>query len=38
VEDSDWRTKRALTAVMLFFTLAETGSPDKLRLIAIPAQ
>jgi hypothetical protein len=38
VEDSDWRTKRALTAVMFFFTLADTGSPDKLPLITIPAQ
>jgi hypothetical protein len=31
-------TKRALTAVMFFFTLADTGSPDKLPLITIPAQ
>jgi hypothetical protein len=38
VEDSDWLTKRALTAVMFFFTLADTGSPDKLPLITIPAQ
>ena len=35
---SDWLTKRALTAVMFFFTLADTGSPDKLPLITIPAQ
>jgi hypothetical protein len=38
VEDSDWLTKRALTAVMFFFTLADTGSPEKLPLITIPAQ
>ena len=38
IDDSDWSTKRALTAVMFFFTLAETGSPEKLPLITIPAQ
>jgi hypothetical protein len=38
VDDRDWRTKRALTAVMFFFTLAETGDPGKLPLITIPAQ
>ena len=38
VEDSDLRTKRALTAVMFLFTLAETGIGDKLPLITIPAQ
>jgi hypothetical protein len=38
VDDSDSLTKRALTAVMFFFTLADTGSPDKLPLITIPAQ
>jgi len=38
VDDGDWRTKRALTAVMFFFTLAETGSSDRLPLITIPAQ
>ena len=38
VDDRDWRTKRALTAVMFFFTLAETGDPAKLPLITIPAQ
>jgi hypothetical protein len=38
VEDNDWATKRALTAVMFFFTLADTGGPDKLPLITIPAQ
>ena len=38
IDECDWRTKRALTAVMFFFTLAETGSTDKLPLITIPAQ
>ena len=38
IEDGDLRTKRALTAVMYFFTLAETGGNDKLPLITIPAQ
>ncbi|MBC8002095.1 MAG: hypothetical protein H7X97_05865 [Opitutaceae bacterium] len=38
IDDGDLLTKRALTAVMFFFTLAETGSPEKLPLITIPAQ
>ena len=38
IDDGDWHTKRALTAVMFFFTLAETGSPERLPLITIPAQ
>jgi len=38
IEDGDWQTKRALTAVMFFFTLAETGNADRLPLITIPAQ
>ncbi len=38
VDQSDWQTKRAMTAVMFFFTLADTGSPDRLPLITIPAQ
>lgn len=38
IDDADVQTKRALTAVMFFFTLAETGSPEKLPLITIPAQ
>ena len=37
-DHSDWLTKRALTADMFFFTLADTGSPDKLLLITIPAK
>jgi hypothetical protein len=38
IDDSDWRTKRVLTAVMFFFTLSDTGAPEKLPLITIPAQ
>ena len=38
IDDGDWITKRALTAVMFFFTLAETGTPGNLPLITIPAQ
>ena len=38
IDDGDWQTKRALTAVMFFFTLAETGANEKLPLITIPAQ
>lgn len=38
VENSDRQTKRALTVVMFFFTLAENGSPERLPLITIPAQ
>ena len=38
VDDGDLQTKRALTAVMFFFTLADTGVSEKLPLITIPAQ
>lgn len=38
IDDGDRQTKRALTAVMFFFTLAETGDTGKLPLITIPAQ
>jgi len=38
VDDGDWQTKRALTAVMFFFTLADTGDSGKLPLVTIPAQ
>ena len=38
VDDGDWQTKRAMTAIMFFFTLAETGPSEKLPLITIPAQ
>jgi hypothetical protein len=38
VDDRDLKTKRAFSAIMFFFTLADTGSGDKLPLITIPAQ
>jgi len=38
VDDGDWRAKRALTAIMYFFTLAEGTGPEKLPLVTIPAQ
>ena len=38
IEDGDLKTKRALTAIMFFFTLAESGETEKLPLITIPAQ
>jgi len=38
IDDGDWQTKRALTAVMFFFTLSETGGNEKLPLVTIPAQ
>jgi len=38
VDDGDWKTKRAFTAVMFFFTLAETGDAGKIPLVTIPAQ
>lgn len=38
IDDRDSQSKRALTAIMFFFTLAETGGGDRLPLITIPAQ
>ncbi|MFV3308408.1 hypothetical protein ACNFBT_24365 [Pseudomonas sp. NY15181] len=38
IEDSNLAAKRALGAVMLFFTLAETSGNEKAPLITIPAQ
>ena len=38
IDDSDWQTKRALSAVMFFFTLGETAGTDKLPQVTIPAQ
>lgn len=38
IDDGDWQTKRALTAIMFFFTMAETGGNEQLPLITIPAQ
>ncbi len=38
VDDRDWRTKRALSAVVFIFTMADTGGNEQLPLITIPAQ
>jgi hypothetical protein len=38
VDDSDLQAKRALTAVMFFFTLSESGNSEQLPLVTIPAQ
>ena len=38
VDDGDLQSKRALTVIVFFFTLAETGGGEKLPLITIPAQ
>ena len=38
VDNGDLQTKRALTVVVFFFTLADTGHTEKLPLITIPAQ
>jgi hypothetical protein len=38
VDDTDWRTKRAFTAVMFLFTMMENTGDEKLPLITIPAQ
>lgn len=38
INDNDWKTKRALTAVMFFFTLTDTAANENLPLITIPAQ
>jgi hypothetical protein len=38
VDNGDLQTKRALTVVVFFFTLAETGNAERLPLITIPAQ
>jgi hypothetical protein len=38
VDNGDFRTKRALTVVMFMFTLADTGTAERLPLITIPAQ
>ena len=38
VDDRDWRTKRAFTAVMFLFTMTEMGGSEKLPLIMITAQ
>jgi hypothetical protein len=38
IDDGDLQTKRAMTAIMFFFTLAETGGNERLPVITIPAQ
>ena len=38
VDDRDWRTKRAFTAIMFLFTMAENTGDEKLPLVTIPAQ
>jgi len=38
IDEGDLLTKRALTAVMFFFTLVDNGGNDKVPLITIPAQ
>ena len=38
IDVGDLQTKRALTAVTFFVTLAETGAAESLPLITIPAQ
>jgi hypothetical protein len=38
IQNGDLLAKRALTAVMFFFTLADTGESGRLPLITIPAQ
>ncbi len=38
IDDGDRQTKRVMTAIMFFFTLADTGDAGKLPLITIPAQ
>jgi hypothetical protein len=38
IDDADALSKRALTAVIYFFTLADTGESGSLPLITIPAQ
>ncbi len=36
VDNADWRTKRAMVAVIYFFTLAESGDKQPLPLVTIP--
>lgn len=38
VDDSDWQAKRALAAVIFFFTLMEGTGSERLPLVTIPAQ
>jgi hypothetical protein len=38
VDDRDWKTKRAFTAIMFLFTMAESTGDEKIPLVTIPAQ
>ncbi|MBI5364620.1 MAG: hypothetical protein HZA53_15700 [Planctomycetes bacterium] len=38
IDQGDWGTKRAMTAIIFFFTMAESGGNDQVPLITIPAQ
>ena len=38
IDEGDLLAKRALTAIMFFFTLADTGETGKLPMVTIPAQ
>jgi hypothetical protein len=38
VDDRDWKSKRAFTAIMFLFTMAENSGDEKLPVITIPAQ
>lgn len=38
IDDADFQTKRALVTVVYLFTLADTGTPERLPLVTIPAQ
>jgi hypothetical protein len=38
IDNGDLQSKRSLTVVMFLFTLADTGSPEKLPMVTIPAQ
>jgi hypothetical protein len=38
VDDDDAATKRAVSVVILLFSLADTGTGERLPLITIPAQ
>jgi hypothetical protein len=38
IDDRDWRSKRALTAVMFLFTMSDSGNDQPLPLVTIPAQ
>ena len=38
IDDRDWRSKRAFTAIMFIFTMTDSAGEEKLPLITIPAQ